>query len=116
MGRPLPLTAVAFLNLQAAGEKKLPAMKHAADAIQPIWGMAFARHKLDHWPSQAEYAAFYEMSERKAQHEWAAFRRAFPGEQSPERIARLFYAEVGKRVEDHSTALSAAVPGLTVAA
>jgi hypothetical protein len=110
-----PLAAVALLNLEAAGDKKLKAMKHAADAVEPVWALAYARHKLDHWPTQAEYAAFWKISDRKAQHEWAAFRRAFPGEETPLRIAKLFYAEVGRRVEDHSTALSTAVPELVPA-
>lgn len=110
MARQLPLTAIAFLNLQAAGEGKLRSYKHAAEACEPIWLLAYARHKLDHWPTQAEYAAFWKISERSAQREWALFRRGFPTEESPERLARWLYSEVAARIEDRSTALSVIAP------
>jgi hypothetical protein len=82
----------------------------AARAIEPIWALAYARHKLDHWPNQAEYASFWEISERQAQREWARFREAFPTEESPERLARWLYSEVASRIEDRSSVLSVTAP------
>jgi hypothetical protein len=46
----------------------------------------------------------------RCQREWASFRRGFPTEDTPERLARLLYAEVGQRIEDRSTVLSEPAP------
>ena len=112
MARQLPLTAIAYLNLQAAGEKRIKAMRHAADACATIWALAYANYKLDlgRWPTQAEYAEYWNISERSAQREWANFRNAFPTEEDPEGLARWFTSEVAARIEDRSTALTVTAP------
>lgn len=113
MARQLPLVAVAVINLQVAGEGKLKSMKHAADACQTIWALAYANYKLDlgHWPTQAEYADYWKISERTAQREWANFRKAFPTEENPENLARWLTSEVAARIADQSTALTVNAPG-----
>lgn len=110
MARKLPLTTVAFLNLNADGVGKLAAMKQAADACATIWAVANAAEKLGHYPSQAEYAETWDVSERTAQREWALFRRAFPTEETPERLARLLMSEPDRRLDDASSALTMPAP------
>lgn len=111
----LNLQTIAFLNIEAAAGrektsirslKSFRSMKAAADAVEPIWGLAMARSKLGTWPNQAEYAEFWEISERSAQREWAAFRRGFPNEESPERLARWLYSEVSEKISNKSAALT----------
>lgn len=95
------------MNLQNAGVGKLRSMKEAAAACEPVVALAIARKQLGHWPSQSEYAQHWKISERTAQYEWALFRKAFPEEESPERLAKQLYAEVGAdRIEDRSAAFS----------
>jgi hypothetical protein len=108
----LSLTAIAYVNLVDAGEGHLKAIKHAANACTPIAGLAIARSELGYWPTQTEYAAHWKISERKAQLEWAAFRRAFPGEQTPERFAKLLYADAGPKIERSVVLTSPAPPEL----
>jgi len=111
----LTLHTVAFLNIEkAAGRpktglqslKSFRSMKAAADAVEPIWGLAMARKKLGTWPNQAEYAAFWGISERSAQREWAAFRKGFPDEESPERLARWLYSEISEKIDSKAAALT----------
>jgi len=110
VARDLPLTAVAFLNLQHAGVGRLKAMRRSADACATIWAFAYVKHKTDTWPTQAEYADYWRISERSAQREWAVFREAFPGEDSPERLARWMLSEMSARIEDQSSALTVTAP------
>jgi len=110
----LSLLAFAFMNVEAAAGRQLSghslksfrSMKIAADAVEPIWALAFARSKLGTWPNQAEYAVFWKISERSAQREWAAFRLGFPDEDSPQRLAEWLYGQVAERIADKSTALT----------
>ena len=82
------------------------------DACATIWALAYANYKLDlgRWPTQAEYAEYWNTSERSAQREWANFRNAFPSEVDPENLARWLTSEVAARIEDRSTALSVQAP------
>ena len=101
MPKQLPLGTVALINLRAAGEGKLISMKHAGDTCATIWALAYAHHKLNlgRFPTQAEYAEYWNKSERSAQREWALFRKAFPTEESPERLARWLLSEISTRIE-----------------
>jgi hypothetical protein len=107
--RHLSLTAIAYLNLVNSGEGHLKAVHHAARACAPVAALAMARAELGHWPTQAEYAEHWEISERQAQLEWAAFRRAFPGEQTPERYAKELYSAFAPRL-DRSMVMTAPAP------
>lgn len=110
MPRDLPLAAVATINLRASGVGKLASMKQAADVCGLLWALANSTHHLGHYPSQAEYAAEWKISERTAQREWALFKRAFPTEESPERLARWLLSESSRRIEDASSALAVTAP------
>jgi hypothetical protein len=101
MPRKLPLGVIAVANLADSGESKIKAMLHAGQACATIYALALAHHKLalGRWPTQAEYAEFWGESERSAQREWAAFRRAFPSEESPERLARWLLSEISSKIE-----------------
>lgn len=110
MAKPKPLALVALENLIEGGDNQLKAMKNAGAACATVCSLAIIARKLDHWPTQVEYAAYFNISERKAQQEWALFRRAFPGEDSPDRIARWVHNEVGRRVEKNTAPLTVPAP------
>jgi hypothetical protein len=108
--RQLPLTTIAYLSLVESGVGHIRALKQAADAVEPVALLAIARHTSGRWLSQAEYAQAAGISERTAQRQWAAFRKAFPQEQSPEHFARVMYAEYDRRLEDRSTLIVSPAP------
>lgn len=110
MARDLPLVAVATINFMEDGDSRLKAIKNAGAVGTTVVGLALTARKMDHWPTQAEYAADWKISERKAQQEWALFRRAFPGEESPDRIAKWLVTEMGRRIEERSAPLTAPAP------
>lgn len=112
------LIEVAFANLRAQGYSTIRAVKAASDALTTVGALAIAAaHSDNGFPTQAEYAAYWKQSERSAQREWRRFKDAFPGEEGPERLARLLVAEYSRRLaerEDPSIAFS--LPASLVAA
>jgi hypothetical protein len=74
-------------------------MTKAAQAVTVVMSLALATEKLGHFPTQVEYAAWADMSERTAQREWALVLAAFPNEKSPERLARWFVSEFHGRLD-----------------
>jgi hypothetical protein len=106
----LPLAAVAVVNLRATGMRTVPAIHNAARVVATIWQIAYTAYKLEHYPTQAEYADEWKVSERSVQREWALFKQAFPTEESPERLSRWMLSEINRRIEDSSTALTVAAP------
>jgi hypothetical protein len=97
-------------NLIEAGDNRMKALKNAANIVTTVCALAMTARALDHWPTQTEYAAYWKISERKAQEEWALFRRAFPREDSPDRIAQWVYAQVGRRIEEKTAPLWVPAP------
>ena len=94
----------------------LKATKKASEAVTTAACLAIAASKgagRDGWPTQAEYASWWRISERQAQREWQLFKLAFPTEHDgPDRIARWLLAEYASRLAkgergDPSVALSA---------
>ena len=117
-GKTPTLAEVAAANLQASGRGQIKAMVEAGKAIGIVAALCVCAQRTDgDWPSQRDYAAYWDMTERTAQREWALVRAAFPGEDGPDRIARAVYAEAGKRISSSpATALSLRVPdGLALA-
>jgi 2-polyprenyl-6-methoxyphenol hydroxylase-like FAD-dependent oxidoreductase len=110
MSGPLPLGAVAAVNLRASGDGQIKSLKHSADALALVWCLAYQKHKTGDWPNQAEYAAYWKRSERTVQREWALFKRAFPTEQSPERLARWMLSELTSRIEQQQLAMAVLAP------
>ena len=119
--RPPTLGEIAFLNLRnGEGYGTVQAMKKAAEACTTIACLAIAAIKSpeDGFPTQLDYAAYWKLSERTAQREWALFKKAFPGEESPERLARWLASEYAARLskrEDASVAFSAEAPATLLA-
>lgn len=137
--RPMPRTKkvseltvgeVAFLNLRPRyGDGMLgtlKATKKAAEAVAVPACLAIASLKGaaadGTWPTQAEYAAWWKQSERQAQREWALFKEAFPGQESPDAMAKVMAAEIGGRLAASAhgnpsagAALRASVAGVDVA-
>jgi len=109
---PRTLSEHALVNLRAAGVGPLKAPVVAAQVVTDIWALAFAAFELGHWPTQPEYAAFWKITDRTAQRQWARFRQAFPDESSPDRLARLLQSEMGKRMaeRDSSAAFAWEIP------
>ena len=95
-------------------------MKKAAEACTTIACLAIAAIKSpdDGFPTQLDYAAYWKLSERTAQREWSLFKKAFPGEESPERLARWLPSEYASRLskrEDATVAFSAEAPATLLA-
>ena len=115
--RTQTLGEVAFLNLRAAGYSTVRAMKGAADALATAGTLAIAAaHSDNGFPTQAEYAAYWKQSERSAQREWERFRKAFPQEDGPERLAKILLSQYTRRVserEDPSIAFALPASVLT---
>lgn len=86
----------------ADGEPLMKATPKAARACATIVALARAAEALEHWPTQVEYGDYWRIDERTVQREWAAFRRAFPTEESPDRLARWLRAEVTGRLDRRS--------------
>lgn len=110
-GKTPTLVEVAVGNLTADGMKPIKATITASRVLANTWALAYAAHELNlgRWPTQVEYAAYWKMPERTAQREWALFRQAFPGEESPDRLARHIAAELGKRIAQRETTAAAAL-------
>jgi hypothetical protein len=108
--RTIPLAAAATIGLYADGDKSLRSLTNGAKVIAMLWAIAYCHHKLGHYPTQAEYSKYWEIDERTAQREWALFRRAFPEEQSPERLARWVLTEISSRIEDKTAAMTVSAP------
>ena len=111
------LGEVAFANLKAEGYGTMRAMKGAADALATAGALAIAATRSENgFPTQAEYARYWKQSERSAQREWDRFRKAFPNEEGPERLAKLLVTQYSKRLrerEDPSIAFSLPATVLT---
>jgi hypothetical protein len=117
MARRQPVLAdQAVHNLVQGGMGKVRANVVAAQALTHVWQLAYAAHKLDHWPTQAEYAAYWEVNERTAQRHWETFRRAFPGQDSPDELAQWVLAQASSRIDDPACAMTAPLkPALATA-
>ena len=85
---------------------QLKATKKAAEAVATLACLAIAAEKGGAadggWPTQAEYAAYWKLSERQAQREWQLVKRAFPGEDGPDRLAKALWVEYRTRLIERS--------------
>lgn len=108
--QPRTLAEHAAANLQASGMGQIKSVVKAAQACSHVWALAICAHKLGRWPTQTEYAEWWKITDRSVQREWALVRQAFPGEESPERLARWVLSEVSSRIEEPSSALSVPMP------
>lgn len=110
------LVEVAFVNLR--GEfgggigGTLKASEKASEILTTAACLAIATHRgaADDggWPTQAEYARYWKISERQAQREWAVFKQAF-GE-TPDRLARFLVTEYCGRVATEDPTFVFSVP------
>jgi hypothetical protein len=104
---PRTLGEVAVRNILAqngAGKPSLVAQaraaKQAADALTVAVALAISAYRNDGDYSQKTYATWWEITDRTAQRDWESFRRAFPGEQTPQRVAERIVAEYGQRMAE----------------
>lgn len=121
--RQQTLAEVAYINLR--GEfggglgGTLKASKKASEALTTAACLAIAAHRGaaedGGWPSQAEYARYWKISERQAQREWAVFKQAFPNEESPERMAKYLATEYRARVASEDPSFVFSVPAAAAA-
>ena len=120
LGRPpKTLAEVAGANLLAASDKggflsQLRATKEAAEAVSTIGCLAIAHNmgagEGGRWPTQYEYAAYWKVTLRRAEREWALVRRAFPGEKGPDRMAKIVALEFARRLESSGPGAAFSVP------
>lgn len=101
----------------------LRATKAAADAVQLPVLLAIAHEnkagggdRADGWPSQKEYAAWWKLSERSMQREWALYRRVFGAEADPYEAAKAIYANYTSRIRAQDVSVVYDVPAALVAA
>jgi hypothetical protein len=121
--RPLTLAEVAVVNLRGEYGSglggTLKATKKGAEAVTTAACLAIAAHhgaaEDGGWPTQAEYARYWKISERQAQREWALFKAAFPNEESPDRIARFLSNEYRSRLADRDASFVFSVPAAAAA-
>jgi hypothetical protein len=121
--RQQTLAELAFVNLR--GEfggglgGTLKASKKASEALTTAACLAIAAHlgaaENGGWPSQAEYARYWKISERQAQREWAVFKQAFPREDSPDRLAKFLVTEYRARVASEDPSFVFSVPAAAAA-
>lgn len=115
------LVEVAFVNLR--GEfggglgGTLKASKKASEVLTTAACLAIAAHRGaasdGDWPTQADYARYWKISERQAQREWAVFKQAF-GE-SPDRLAKHLTTEYRSRVASEDPSFVFSVPAAAAA-
>jgi hypothetical protein len=116
------LAEVAYINLR--GEYggglggTIKASKKASEALTTAACLAIAAHRGaaedGGWPTQAEYARYWKISERQAQREWAVFKQAFPGE-TPDRLAKFLTTEYRARVASEDPSFIFSVPAAAAA-
>lgn len=111
---------VAATNLILQGDGKLKSLTTAGriGSILAQLIVCARNYDGDGWPTQADYAAYWKITDRTAQREWALFRRAFPGEDGPDRIAQAIVHQQGARrvAENPASVMSLpAPPALTAA-
>lgn len=105
------------MNLIRSGMGQVKAVTKAASVVADLWEWARAADELQHWPSQVEYAAYAKITDRQVRRRLDAFRAAFPGEQSPQRLAMWLHENHLSRLDRAAQVLSlAAPPDLTAAA
>lgn len=108
------LAEVAVTNLRNSGVGPIASVKKASDALGTAVALAIAALRGaatdGGWPTQAEYATYWKITERTAQREWALFRQAFPNETSPDRLARWLTVEYRRRLEQGDTSLVLSLP------
>lgn len=104
MADPQPLAAVITARFKEnEGMGLMRATVNAGKVCTLLVTLAWAARDLGHWPTQREYADYWNESRSSAQREWALFKRAFPEEESPDRIAKEVLAQMGGRLDDPRT-------------
>jgi hypothetical protein len=94
------------------------ASKAAADAVALPVAIAIAYEAgagADGWPSQLEYAAWWKVSERSAQREWATFRRVFGESVDPYELAQAIYANYRSRLRQQDVSVAYDLPSALLA-
>ena len=105
------------MDLRAQGYGTIRAMKAAADALTTAAALAIAASRSENgFPTQAEYAAYWKQSERSAQREWERFRKAFPGQDGPERLAKAILGEYSGRLAREDPSIAFGLPATLLTA
>ena len=104
---PRTLAEVAIANLRGDGMSTLKATVKAAEACTTIWTWAITAHELGRWPEVTEHARHWRQTERTSYRELALFRRAFPTEHTPQRLAGVLDAQVADWLDRQGVVLSA---------
>lgn len=105
--QPRTLAEVAIANLRGDGMSTVKATVKAAEACTTIWAWGLAARELGRWPEVAEYSAYWRQTERTSYRELAVFRRAFPTERTPQRLAGVLDDQAEAWLERRGAVLSA---------
>jgi hypothetical protein len=109
------LAEIAYLQLREAGYGRVEATKRAADVLTTAACLAIAFESgagVDGaWPTQREYAAYWKRTDRSAQREWAEFRKAFPGSDGPDALAKELHALYRHQLRDVGPGVVLSAPG-----
>ncbi len=111
---PRTLGEIAAYNLwQAEGGGRMAQVKatvKGAHAVSFLWTWAYTMRKLGRPPTRAERAAEWKQSEREVYRDLALFRKAFPGEESPDRLAAWMNDQSDELVKRAADALRLIAP------
>lgn len=88
----------------------MKATPKGAQAVAFLWTWAYTTRKLGRPPTRAEHAAEWKQSEREVYRDLALFRQAFPGEESPDRLAAWMNEKGEEFVRRVGDALRLAAP------
>jgi hypothetical protein len=111
---PRTLIEIGAMNLMAASgdtgvRSQIRSARRAGDAVMVFATLAqaaLAGKGESGWPNQREYAEFAGITERQAIRHWELVREVFPGEEGPDRVAKLMAAELGARIQDRGAAVA----------
>lgn len=95
---PKTYAEIAFFNLRAQDVGTVKAFNTASKAMLTAVSLAYVAAQQDGWPTQEQYARFWNVTDRTAQREWALFRQAFPTEPGPDRVAKMIFESNGRRL------------------
>lgn len=118
--QPRTLAEIAAVNLAAAegggAIAQVKAVVKGAQVVSFLWTWAYTMRKLGRPPTRAEQAAEWKQSEREVYRDIALFRKAFPTEDDPTRLAEWMNRRGDETVKRAADALRLLAPSFVIRA
>jgi hypothetical protein len=116
---PRTLIEIGTMNLLAAsGDRgvraQIRAARKAGQAVEVFYTLALASLQgagADGWPNQREYSEFAGITTRQAVRHWQLVAEVFPGEDGPDRVAKLMAVDMKPLLEERGFGAAAAARG-----